>query len=125
MIKLKITVDKDILERSKNCSDNAQNNCAIALAVRDIFPKACIGRDRMWFDTHPGSSTGKGVFVVLPREVEYFIDLFDSRLPIERTDLPELTFEIEIPDEVVGNINIDEIRPSLGNHPTLELIENG
>lgn len=47
MTQLKITVTKEILEKSKNCGDayGAGKNCAIALAVRDVFPMAWVGMD--------------------------------------------------------------------------------
>ena len=45
-MKLEIKVTKEILSKSMFCageSDYIQENCAFALAVRDIFPKARIG----------------------------------------------------------------------------------
>ena len=127
-MKLKITVTKDILKRSMMCgkpteawsAENAPNkNCAIALAIRDIFPNAEVHRQQILILTKPHST------IKLPSEAVSFIDLFDGlrNTPEERLDLPEFSFEIDLPQEVIDSINISELTESLKNHETLELIE--
>lgn len=125
--KLTITVTKEILEKSKMCGVKGQiglvsENCAIALAIRDIFPNAKISL----------SSTslvmgyfGKNVFGVIdhPNDMTEYIKLFDSTFSFDRPHLPEASFEIDIPDAVIDTINIDSIKPLLINHPTLKLEE--
>lgn len=120
MTKLRITVTKEILERSKMCGVAAQTsveNCAIALAVRDVFPKA-----RVWM-THINTQMGDyGPHIILPVEASVFISEFDDRDPEERVKMNPIAFEIEIPDEIIEKINIDELKPLLENHPNLALV---
>jgi hypothetical protein len=123
-VQLKIKVTKSILERSKNCQLSAggqgcvTRNCAVALAVRDIFPNASVTGPYM----RAKFNDGDDLKIILPRKVALFVSRFDSSTPEQRPNLPELEFEITIPDEVIERINIDELRPLLVNHPTLELI---
>lgn len=118
MTKLKIKVTKDILERSKMCinDETAPTNCAIALAVRDIFPDARVGGFNLSFD-----GTYK-YFVSMPVDAILFIRRFDSTPSHLRPQLSEIEFEIEVPDEVTESINIDELKPLLQNHPNLQLV---
>lgn len=122
MTQLKIKVTKEILERSKYCgfgAGPANENCAIALAVRDIFPLARIGSHFIDFFPHINGIPG----FVLPEMVFEYISTFDKTDPRIRPSLPEIEFTIDIPDAVIEQISIDEIRPLLINHPTLELVE--
>lgn len=117
--KLQITVTKEILKRSMMCGvDDAENiteNCAIALAIRDVFPRAYVGCEKLFFGV-PDLS------VKLPYEAAKYVRRFDSLrdATIERLDLPEITFEVEVPDEVIDKIDISKIYEG---HPTLQLIE--
>lgn len=119
MTKLRITVTKEILERSKNCAGDSDiiSNCAIALACRDIFPKATVGCGSLVF---VGGNYEH--WVILPSVAADFIRRFDDSSPQQRVVLPEISFEIEIPDEVIATINIDELKPLLENHPTLAIV---
>ena len=123
MTKLKIKVTKDILERSKYCGFQdgltVSENCAVALAVRDIWPNAAVDGDNIW----PNAAVNDGI-MPLPTEVSVYIIEFDNTYPADRAKLPEIEFEIEIPDKVLESINIEELKPLLENHPTLQLIEN-
>lgn len=122
---LKIKVTKDILNETKNCAadigSGLGDRCAIAVAVRDIFPFAYVCIDEI----KPMGIGFNGVIsnIPLPPCAQHFISEFDTNSPTERALMPELEFEISIPDKVIEKINIDEIRPLLENHPTLELIE--
>lgn len=122
MTKLKITVTKEILKRSKYCGvkgkglDDLASNCAIALAVRDVFPQAIVGVDRICFGLAEQMS-------ILPKIAQNFINQFDRYGPDARPLIKPISFEIEIPDSVINQINIDELKPLLTNHPTLELVE--
>ena len=123
MTKLKIKVTKDILERSKMCGTNegetVSQNCAVALAIRDIFPLAAVDGDNIW----PNFSLADEL-IPLPKDARVYIIEFDNTHPVERPCLPEIEFEIQIPDSVIEKINIEELKPLLENHPTLQLIEN-
>ena len=127
MTTLKIKVTKDILEKSKTCGTIEPNgfkghSCAIALAVRDIFPTANIGFHEVWPLWNGYNYTG--ATIRLPNIVSEYIKVFDRTPTAERPMLPEIEFEIEIPDSVIEKINIEELKPLLENHPTLELIKN-
>ncbi len=121
-VKLKIKVTKAILEKSKYCGVHGRErsiatNCAVAVAVRDIWPDAAVCNEFI----APTGTTYDGI-IGLPYEAYRYINLFDNSTPKERPLLPELEFEIEIPDSVVEKINIEELKPLLVNHPTLQII---
>jgi|SRR6478609_1597954 len=118
-MKLQINVTKEILVKSKMCGFdsvlNAPENCAIALAVRDIFPKAQVS---------PVTIYTEGVNILLPDEAMLFISDFDEANPSEREEMKPFSFEIEIPEAVIERINIDEVREVLTTSPCLKLIED-
>jgi hypothetical protein len=118
-MQLKIKVTKDILRRAMYCGTTKgfiSENCPIALAVRDIFPEAVVE----YYHINPF----KGSTLEIPHNAEQFIKRFDmlSGSPKDRLGLPEYEFTINIPDNVIEQINIEELRPLLINHPTLELV---
>lgn len=146
MTKLKIRVTKEILDRSKMCNTDinvgmesnqkcegfAGANCAIALAVRDIFPNAWV--DIFCIIPFAAGNTGLDIFrsisypkpdnyIRLPQIASDFISRFDKAEPQERVQMPEMEFEVEIPDEVIEQVNISEVATLLANHPTLKLQE--
>jgi len=123
MTKLKIKVTKDILERSKWCTNKGSNSagysCAISLAVRDIFPDAFVGGNRIYAN---GLEAEKLKTIELPQKAQIFITEFDTTMPVRRPLMPEIEFEVEVPDEVLEDIDIEEVKKVLENHPTLELV---
>ena len=95
-MKMNIIVSKDIIKKAiycgtDKCDGYTSENCAVALAVRDIFPNAAV-------DGYNIYTTRK--FISLPRFVTEFIRLFDSLKyePKERLKLEPVTFEVDIPD---------------------------
>ena len=112
----KITISKDVLKQSQYCGTDkmcgpVENNCAIALAVRDLFPLAYVNADHIYpfgFE----KENKEQLKIALPEVAKQFIKLFDGFVLTTRLRLllPEFDFMIEIPDEVVERINIDEIR---------------
>lgn len=118
--KLKITVTKEILEKSKNCQAYDGSNCAVSLAIRDIFPNTYVNTKTIDFDPHNPFNTK--LLVSLPSNAYSFIRTFDEASPAQRINMKPISFEIEIPDEVIDKINIDELKPLLQNHPTLQLV---
>lgn len=115
MTKIRINITKDILRRSANCiSVNAPENCAVALAIKDIFPRASVGQCNIY------ASGGK---IPLPPEATVFIADFDSALAGERLQMEEISFEIDVPDNIMATLNIDAVKTILTNHPTMELVE--
>ena len=121
MMKLKIKVTKDVLKRSINCNSlqaGVSKNCAIAVAIRDIFPNASVGVFDMYI-------LGVGN-VDLPENAREFISKFDmlTNRKHERLFLDPIEFEIELTDEQVDllPINIDEAKSIIEDSQTLELI---
>lgn len=122
--RIRIHVTKEILRKSMMCgtisSSKNSSSCAIALAVRDIFPKADIQHYYMEFD----NSDPEGLVTDLPREAQDFINEFDClfRTPHERLNLPELSFDIDVPNEVIERIGLDEVHRILKESETLSLV---
>lgn len=123
-MKIKIKVTKDILKRSMMCGTTPllggiEDNCAVALAVRDIFPGASIGS----YIIFPFSRTDPGYSIATPPEARAFIKSFDvlRNSPDKRLDLPELSFDIEVSDSIIKKIGIGEVYKVLSESRTLEL----
>lgn len=118
----KISVTKEKIEKCKNCGNENDEHeigrdCAIALALIDIFPDAYVTN----YYIYPfgiGYEKEETLKIPLPLITQQFIKLFDSfsTVPQLRLLLPEFEFTIEVHDEVIEHINIDEVR---------ELIEAG
>lgn len=124
--KLRITVTKEILEKTKMCGIGVNSyppsNCAVSVAIKDFFPDAMVyGGGQLAFFGEHFEQESKLLF--LPDEAADWILNFDLASPQDRPNLPEISFEINVPDWVIERINIDEIRPLLQNHPNLSLIE--
>jgi hypothetical protein len=123
--RLKIKVTKDILKKSMYCGltpdlSNSTENCAIALAIRNVFPKATVGRFEIKYNDKALSISE------LPIEAELFISRFDKfyKMPDQRLEMDEIEFEIDVPDEVIDAIGIEDVKRLLISHPTLEMVEN-
>lgn len=109
-----IAVTKDIIKKCKNCGielNIAERNCAVALALRDIFPNAYVTN----YNIYPfGIDFKKDMEIKIPLPVvaQQFIKLFDgfSHIPHLRLLLPEFEFSVEIPDDVIEQIDIEEVR---------------
>jgi hypothetical protein len=136
-MQLKIKVTKEHIEKAKNCEGfgEYQQNCAIALAVRDIFPDAHVELGMFfvkadffkdWLKVLTRSTLmrfEKEHTIRLPEKAQDFISKFDNSSPEERCQLPELEFEVDIPDHILEeHINIEEIKEILNGHPTLTII---
>lgn len=125
-MKLKIKVTKEILEKSKMCGTTTQStaeNCAIALACREVFPNCAVSVNSIYID---GRDCMGSPSIDLPKDARLFIMTFDrlKYKPQERLLLPELEFEVELDEDVLNSINIDEVREVLKKSKTLELVEN-
>jgi hypothetical protein len=113
MTKLKINVTKENILNGTKCSGS---HCAIAIAIKDIFPNAWVCQKYMRTDV-----ANYKEIIYLSEEVVSFINRFDRATTEDRELINPISFEINIPDSVIEKINIDEIRESLINHPNLEL----
>lgn len=113
-VQFKITISKKILERSKYCgtdTDTIGNNCAIAIALMNIFPDVYVTNDHI-FPMGTESEKGKDLKIPMPVIAQQFIKLFDGfrMTPKLRLMLPEFEFTVDIPDAIIEQINIDEVR---------------
>jgi hypothetical protein len=120
MTKIRIKITKEILYKSRFCGFLDQKeiftNCAISVAVRDIWPNAQVMMDSIIFDPQINA------YAKLPLETTFYLTMFDCASVFERNNLPEHEFEIEVPDTVINSINIDEIKKLLENHPNLSIV---
>lgn len=144
-IRLKIKITKGILQKSYLCgTQNIPNktyhimeNCAFALAVRDIWPKAIVAHEfiapfepEKTIDQEQTKTLGAISFknegelyrdhITFPitKDMSNYISWFDHASPEDRFDSDEREFELEVPDWCIEQINIDDIL----NSPTLELV---
>ena len=121
---LKISVTKEIIGKCKNCGNENEGydigkNCAVAFALSDIFPDVYVTN----YHIYPfGINYEKEDILKIPLPViaQQFIKLFDSftLVPKLRLLLPEFDFTIDVHDDVIGEINIDEVKQLIkrGNH---------
>ena len=120
-VPFKIKVTKAILEQSKECGTcphirTIEENCAIAISLKHIFPAVMVTGDHLFpFGKDENNESGS-LKIELPKVARDFIKVFDSlsALPNVRPLLPEIEFEILIPDGIVSRINIDEIMDIVG-----------
>ena len=112
----KIVITKQIIEQSKYCGTNNDantigNNCAIATALADIFPNVYV-TDYHIFPFGMKDEKQPSLIIPLPVIAQQFIKLFDGfcLTPKLRLLLPEFEFIIDIPDEVIEQINIDDVK---------------
>lgn len=119
-MKIKIKITKDVLRKSMYCGtdktiSSRNSSCAFALAIRDIFPNASVDYSFI----HPFGRHNASEIRIKHYQAAY-LEVFDSMdsTPKIRLDLPELEFEIDLPQSVIDAINIDDIVKS----ETLELV---
>jgi len=118
-VSFKIKVTKEILELSKECGahndfDTIGKNCAIAIALKDIFPEVVVTDYYIYPFGIDNKNKLDDLRIVMPKIAQDFVKVFDSLSAIHklRLLLPEFEFEISIPDEIISQINIDEVRTS-------------
>lgn len=125
--RFKIAISKKIIEQCKNCgigneTDKVEKNCAIAIALIDIFPEVYV-TDYFIFPFGITLEKTKNIKIPLPVIAQQFIKLFDGfRLtPKLRLLLPEFEFELDISDQVIDQINIDEVKELIMVKKTMNL----
>ena len=116
-VQFKIKVTKEILYRSKGCGANNDiekigNNCAIALALKDIFPEVFVTAHHIYPFGIDEKNHNNELHIAMPQIALDFIKVFDClrSIPNVRLHLPEFEFEILIPDEIISHIDIDEVQ---------------
>ena len=113
-VPFRIRVTKEILALSKSCgSEDLEiigENCAIALALKDIFPDVNVTGNCI-YPFGIDNDRWNELKIELPKTAQDFIRVFDSlsAIPNQRLRLPEFEFDIAIPDEIISEININEI----------------
>ena len=114
-VQFKIRITKEIIEHCKNCgtengTQDIGRNCAVAFALRDIFPDVYVTNYYI-FPFGIDYEKGKDIKITMPVITQQFIKLFDGfyLTPNLRLLLPEFEFTINIPDEAIDLINIDEV----------------
>jgi hypothetical protein len=124
-MQLKIAITKEIIEQCKNCGNENKeheigNSCAVAFALMDIFPNVYVTNYYV-FPFGIADEKEQKLKIPLPIIAQQFIKLFDGfRLtPKLRLLLPEFEFTIDIPDEVIEQINIDEVRELIKEDKTI------
>ena len=125
-IQFKIAITKEIISNCKNCGTGnedhrIENNCAIAFALADMFPLVYVTNDYI-FPFGIDGDKEKEIKIPMPLIAQQFIKLFDGfRLtPNLRLLLPAFEFIIDIPDEVIEQININEARELIGTVSTVD-----
>lgn len=125
-MKIEVTITKEILEQSAYCNDEGDygsvgNNCAVALAVRKIFPQAWISDKKFYpFDVTPFKEHFEW------HDGETFIEKFDALVnnPEKRMQLPETVVTLEISDKTIDILNKDtNWKEIVNNINHLKLIE--
>lgn len=120
-IEFKIRITKKIIAHCKNCG--AENNkaeinrnCAIAFALKDIFPDVYVTNYYI-FPFGIDDEKLEDVKISMPVIAQQFVKLFDGfyLTPDLRLLLPEFEFTINIPDKAINRINIDEIKALINN----------
>jgi len=115
-IQFNIVITKEIIVQCKNCGTGnddrrVENNCAIAVALADIFPKVYV-TDLYIFPFGIEGDKEKDIKISMPVVAQQFIKLFDGFrfTPRLRLILPAFEFTIDIHDEVIEQINIDDVK---------------
>lgn len=135
-MKITVKVTKDVQRRAMYCdrmSGDIKSTCEVAIAIRELFPNAQVFAKALSF-------TGAGVneydskmiwltteelpkgMVRVPKKVTTRINQFDENTPIQRLLMPEFSFEIDVPNEVIDQIGIGQCYKVLSESKTLELV---
>lgn len=111
-----IKVTKDILELSKECGiykdvTSIGKNCAIALTLKDIFPDVFVSDEDIYPFGVDNKNPSHNFTIPMPKIARDFVKVFDSLSAIHnlRLRLPEFEFSIDIPDEIISEIDIEEV----------------
>lgn len=135
-MKILIKITKDILKQSMMCGVNIPKdalpisklqqiavgaNCAFALAVREIWPNASIG-DRIYPYYFPEGNIERQI--AISDEAWGYIKKFDllRQTPEMRLELPEQSFEIDVPHSILEKVGISEVYKILSESKTLECV---
>lgn len=124
-MKLQINLIQQVILQSMYCHREPGENCAIANAIRDIFPDAIIGNEKIYFKKYKSKPfdyllNAKDETIDLPLAAILFISEFDSLVPEKRAQMAPVSFEINVPDSLIDDIDISEIEEILKTSLTLQ-----
>ncbi len=130
-VQFTIRITREIIEHCKSCGteNNKQeigSNCAVAFALKDIFPDVFV-TDYYIFPFGMNTENGNDMKIAMPVIAQQFIKLFDGfyLMPNLRPLLPEFEFTIDIPGEVIDQVNIDDVMELIkGDRSTLRQRES-
>jgi len=90
------------------------------MAIWDVIPNVWIGRNNITFRT----PNCREYITPIPIEATDFITKFDRSTIGLRSNLKPISFEIDVPDEVIDSISIEEITRRLEQQPikSVELV---
>ena len=126
-MELKVKITKDILQRSMMCGNDVNptvTNCAVVLAVREIFPNAIIDQS----DYAPFPTYGVAFYKKNKRfehdGIDFIIE-FDrlKKTPHKRLNLPETTVTLQLTDEIINAIEIDNWKEVIETSDVLDLVD--
>lgn len=124
-MKIKIKITKEIYYRAMDCGtgdtcNTVSSNCAVALAIREIAPKAKVYTDLIAWKGEKYYRWKTDEYITrLPQVARHLIVIFDNSYPMQRLQLPEFSFEVEFPDSMVEQIGINEVEKILETSETL------
>ena len=111
-INIKVKVTKEILRKSMMCGINNTNfhqNCAIALAIREVFPDALVCQDAFFAFGAPISEYLHDLkyYIYCQHNGSDFISQFDDlvKTPKKRLELPETEVTLFLTEECVDHLN--------------------
>jgi len=127
-----VKITKHVLKDSMFCSEyKIGQNCAIAKAIVDLFGEnTWVGSKKIFIFPNGIKFLGSlevdlsqtSYIIDLPEKASDFIREFDNKSPYSRLQMDELSFEIDVPDEVIQSIGIDEVHNILKESKSLELV---
>lgn len=120
-MKITIKITKEVLTRAAMCGikNKFGENCAIALAIRDISTGAVVTYTEIFWDYY-GPSEDESPLPVIAQD---FISAFDKSTPEERIEMRPFSFEVDFPDSMIDKIGIDEAKRIIEQSETLEIAQ--
>ena len=126
-----VKVTKEVLIRSALCGFGDKHpiikHCAIAVALHQIFPNVTVHSEMMEV-----REKGQVFYMKLPVIATTFIARFDQRVELvpgshdaeataaQRIGMTPISFDINVPDELIGRIGISQVYKILSESKTLE-----
>lgn len=129
-MKFKLVMTKDVIEKSLDCGKNGKqdlsNNCAFAVAFKELIPNVQVGLGRTAFFKDQYGARPISAVKQTDEQVD-FIKVFDDlgkRGTYEaRRGLIGEEFDVEIPDEVIEFYHGDAVKAAqkIANSPVLQI----